>query len=252
MHPASKNPETRALPVVVLCGGLGTRLHAVMAGRPKVLAPVAGRPFLFYLVQSLVGQGFTDIILSTGHLGGMVEAYAGTGEAWGARLRYAREPAPLGTGGGIRFAAEAAGLNGPIIALNGDTFFSGSLERLVSFHQGLSGARASMALVSVDRPRRYGTVRFSPETGIVESFKEKQAGASSPAWINAGVYVLEPALVESIPRDQYLSLEQEVFPGLVGRDLRACPFPDAAFLDIGTPEDYERAAGFLRANYPAS
>ena len=232
------------LPVVILCGGLGTRLRPVVDDRPKVLAPVAGTPFLGHLLDHLRRQGATDVILSTGYLGEQVEAYAGDGGAWGLRLRYACEPAPLGTGGALRFAAETQALQGAFLALNGDTFFAGSLDRLLLCH-GLRRATATLALARVSRPDRYGTVRTAAETGAVTAFVEKQAAPEGEAWINAGVYVLAPALVRSIPPATKVSLERDIFPRWIGRGLFGCRFPDTPFLDIGTPEDYARAPHVL-------
>ena len=103
-------PQRRSmstLPVLVLCGGLGTRLRAAVADRPKVLAPVDGVPFLDYLLAHLARQGFTDVVLATGYLGEMVEDHAGDGSRHGVRARYAREPKPLGTGGAITWDSAA-------------------------------------------------------------------------------------------------------------------------------------------------
>lgn len=231
------------LPVLILCGGFGTRLRAAVADRPKVLAPVDGVPFLHYQLVHLRRQGCTDVVLGTGYLGEMVEQFAGDGSAWDVRARYAREPEPLGTGGAIRYAAEQARIDGPLLVLNGDTFFSGALADLVAFHRSRPGAVASVALTRVDDAGRYGTVEVDPATGAVAAFVEK-GGKQGPAWINAGVYVIEPALIDAIPPGK-VSLEHDVFPRWTGRGLYARPFPDAAFLDIGTPEDYARAPAVL-------
>ena len=233
------------LPVLVLCGGLGTRLRAAVADRPKVLAPVGGAPFLSHLLAHLARQGFTDVVLATGYLGEMVEACAGDGSAWGVRLRYAHEPEPLGTGGAVRFAAHAAGIAGPLLVMNGDTFFSAPLGELVAFHRAREGAAASLALARVEDAARFGTVVHDPASGLVSEFVEKGA-QTGPAWINAGVYVLEPAaLAGQAPGPAAFSLERDVFPRLAGHALYGCPFPDAVFLDIGTPGDYARAPDVL-------
>src|SRR5690606_34674328 len=152
------------------------------------------------------------------------------GAAWQMRLRYAREPEPLGTAGAVRFAVEIAGVEGPLVVMNGDTFFSGALDRLETFHRARPGAAASMALVHVAEAGRYGTVDVDAETGLVRAFVEK-GGKQGPAWINAGAYVIEPALMGAVPPGN-VSLEHDVFPHRTGRDLYGCAFPDAAFLDI--------------------
>ena len=232
------------LPVVILCGGFGTRLRPAVGDRPKVLAPVAGRPFLDHLLTHLARQGCTDVVLSTGYLGEMVEAFAGDGASWGIGLRYAREPEPLGTGGALRYAASVLAPGTAFVAMNGDTFFSGRLDDLVAFHRQRF-AVASIALARVEQADRYGTVDADPETGVVVAFVEK-GEKSGPAWINAGVYVLEPAFCEAIPPGP-VSLERDVFLQWTGHGLYGCPFPGATFLDIGTLEDYARAAEVLGA-----
>lgn len=230
---------------VILCGGLGTRLRGVVDDRPKVLAPVAGEPFLGYLLDHLQGQGLSDIVLSTGHLGERVEDYAGNGDRWGVRVQCIREPEPLGTGGALRFVADVLNLQEPFLVLNGDTFFAGALSQLVDFHAAHPDAQATLALVEVAEAERYGTVQINHETGTVTAFLEKQPGRHGAAWINAGAYVLESSLLSSIPPGRNVSLERDVFPRWIGRGLYACPFPEATFLDIGTPEDYARAARVL-------
>jgi NDP-sugar pyrophosphorylase family protein len=234
------------LPALVLCGGLGTRLRSVVADRPKALALVNDEPFLGHVLYYLARQGCREVVLSTGYLGEMIEDYAGTGSRWGVRVQYAREPEPLGTGGAIRFAAERAGLTSSFFVLNGDTFFSGSLERLSSFHQSKGNACATIALVEVPSAERYGAVQRDEASGAVTAFQEKQEGLHQGLnLINAGVYVVEPELVESIPVGRNVSLERDVFPRWIGWGLYGKVFPDAAFLDIGTPEDYARAAELL-------
>ncbi|WP_456425848.1 sugar phosphate nucleotidyltransferase [Rhodocaloribacter sp.] len=236
--------RTSKYPVVIVCGGFGTRLQGMVGDRPKVLAPVAGEPFLGHLLRHLRREGFTDVILSTGYLGERVEAFAGDGAAWGVRVRCVREPEPLGTGGALRFAAGHAEIEGTFLAMNGDTFFSGALEWLVACHH-LRKARATLALVETPEAGRYGVARTG-EKGAVTAFVETPEGAGA-AWINAGVYVLEANFVAGIPAGRKVSLERDVFPAWIGKGLYGCRFPDAVFLDPGTPEDDARAEDVLRA-----
>ena len=232
----------------MLCGGLGTRLRAAVADRPKVLAPVAGAPFLLHQLRFLARAGARHVVLATGYLGEQVEAWAADHAPDGLRVRCVREREPLGTGGALAHAARAAGLAGPFVALNGDTFFGGDPGALVEAHRR-AGAEATLALAHVPEAARYGRVAFVPDddTGApvrVTGFAEK--GAAGPGWINAGVYVLGPPTVEALPEGRAVSLEREVFPGLAARGaLAALRFPAAPFLDIGTPEDYARAPGVL-------
>jgi NDP-sugar pyrophosphorylase family protein len=228
------------LPVVVLCGGLGTRLRSVVADRPKVLAPIEGRPYLGYLFDHLQREGVTDVVLATGYLGEQVDAFAAEHAPDSMRVRCVQENEPLGTGGALARAVREAGIRGRFLALNGDTFFGGSLRRLVE--SAPADATATLALVRVPDAQRYGRVRFDDGTGRIDRFEEK-GGAAGSAWINAGAYALTTDAVEGMERG---SLEREVFTELVkaGR-LAACPFPDAPFLDIGTPDDFARAPAAL-------
>lgn len=231
-------------PVIILCGGLGTRLRDALSDKPKVLAPVGGRPFLDYLLEHLGKQAFRDIILSTGYMGDAVAQFAGDGDKWDLEVQYARELEPLGTGGALRYAVEKYNVQTPFLALNGDTFFAGSLQRLVDFHILKLNALASIALVSVKQADRYGTVLYDSNTGSVSNFVEKRVRNVGSAWINAGVYVLEPQLFKDLTKEN-VSLERDIFPGIIGKGLYGCPFEETAFLDIGTPEDYSRAEAFL-------
>lgn len=229
-------------PVVILCGGKGTRLRPVTDECPKPLVPVDGRPFLSYLLERLEAEGVEEVILSTGYRAEQVDAFVARTD-WEFSLRTVREEEPLGTGGALRYVADEAGLD-TFIAMNGDTLFSGSVGRLVQFHDA-QDATASIALVQTDRPDRYGRVRSDDATGAITGFDEKQPGIEGTVWINAGVYLLEPALWSSIAEGETVSIEREVFPEWVGNGLYGCRFPDAAFLDIGTPDDYEKAEEWL-------
>lgn len=232
---------------MVLCGGLGTRLRPAVADRPKVLAPVDGTPFLDYVLRYLRREGARDVVLSVGYRAGMVRDFAGDGSRWNLHLRYAEEPEPLGTGGALRFAAHECDLSDSFLALNGDTFFDGALSRLARFHRE-NEARASIALTRIEQADRYGTVETNDEQAIT-AFREKDESAGVPAWINAGVYVLAPELLADVPPGEVVSLERDVFPRYVSDEgsggLFGCRFPNATFLDIGTPEDYERAETVL-------
>lgn len=233
----------------MLCGGLGTRLRAAVADRPKVLAPVAGAPFLHHQLRFLARVGARRVVLATGYLGEQVEAWAAAHAPEGLDVRCVQEREPLGTGGALAHAARATGIAEPFLALNGDTFFGGDPGALVEAHRR-AGAEATLALAHVPDAARYGRVTFEAadeEAPVrVTGFAEK--GAAGVGWINAGVYVLGPAVLAAVPEGRAVSLEREVFPGLAARGaLAALRFPGAPFLDIGTPEDYAGATGVLAA-----
>jgi NDP-sugar pyrophosphorylase family protein len=238
----------------ILAGGLGTRLRPVVADRPKVLARVAGRPFLCYLLDQLAQAGLGEVLLLTGHLGEQVRDELGDGYG-GVRLVYSREPAPLGTGGAVRAALGC--LKAPaVLLLNGDSFFEVDLPAFYRFHvrRGGSGTAkpqaASIALTRVADTSRYGRVRLRPG-GRVVRFEEKATGAG-PGWVNAGVYLLARRVVEAIPEGRPVSLEREVLPAWVARGEVYGHRRRGRFLDIGTPESFARAEEFFGAGAAVS
>lgn len=224
----------------ILAGGLGTRLRSVVADRPKVLAPVGGRPFLTRLLDQLARSAVRKVVLLTGHRAEQVRAAFGEGYG-GLELVYSDEPQPLGTGGALRHAL--AQLDGPtLLLLNGDSYCDIDLDEFQQFHQE-QRAGVSLALVRVADASRYGRVECDAE-GRVVRFEEKRPGAT-PGWINAGVYLIERRLLEDVPSGRPLSLERDLLPpwtaqGIV-RGFR-CP---GRFLDIGTPESYAAAEEFF-------
>ena len=221
----------------ILAGGLGTRLRPVVGDRPKVLAPVAGRPCLTYLLDQLAGAGVRKVVLLTGHGAGQVRA--ALGERYeGMRLVYSAEPAPLGTGGAPRLAL--AHLTAPmVLLLNGDSYCDVDLAAFRRSHR----AGTSVVLTRVADASRFGRVRLGADDRVV-GFEEKGA-ARGRAWVNAGVYLIDRALIEEVPPARPVSLEHDLLPGWVaGRRVRGYRC-SGRFLDIGTPPSYAEAADFF-------
>jgi NDP-sugar pyrophosphorylase family protein len=238
-------PAPRDLPSValVLAGGLGTRLRAVLADQPKSLAPAAGKPFLHYVLDYLHQQGLRRVILCVGYLAGQVRDFARDGQDWGLEVTYSLEQTALGTGGALRQAS--AGLGEPFFALNGDTLFSVDLHALWEQHARLGGL-GTVALLRVADGSARGCVRLA-EDGHILAFDEKPAkvemsrrGVSTrrgvSALVNGGVYVLEPPALAEIQPGQAASIERDVFPRLASRRQLAGQEQSAYFADIGTPE----------------
>jgi NDP-sugar pyrophosphorylase family protein len=220
---------------LVLAGGLGTRLRAVLADRPKSLAPAAGKPFLHFVLAYLAGQGVQRATLCVGYLADQVRAYARDGQDWGLEVSYSLEQAALGTGGALRQAS--AGLSEAFFALNGDTLFCVDLAALWEQHRKVGGM-ATVALLRVADGSARGCVRLAAD-GHILAFDEKPAqaqGAPRPALVNGGVYVLEPQALADIPPGQVASIERELFPRLADQKVLAGQEQPAYFADIGTPE----------------
>jgi D-glycero-alpha-D-manno-heptose 1-phosphate guanylyltransferase len=232
--------NTSALDAIILAGGMGTRLREVVADRPKVLADVAGRPFLTRILDQLVATEIASVVLSTGYMAGMIEAQIGT-EYRGLPIRYSRENEPLGTGGALRLALDKT-QSDPLLALNGDSFCDANIRELCAFHRKKK-ARATLLLTRVEDTSRFGSVE-TDANGTVIRFQEKRR-AAAPGWINAGVYCVARELISGIPAGRAVSIEHEIFPMLIGSGL--CGFPvRGAFIDIGTPHSYAEAERFFK------
>jgi NDP-sugar pyrophosphorylase family protein len=229
----------------ILAGGLGTRLRSRIADRPKVLAPVCGRPYLAYLLDQLAAARVRRVVLLTGYLADQIHAAFGETYA-GLRLTYSDEPSPRGTAGALRDARPH--LPSPsVLLLNGDSFCAASLLDFRAFHRRC-GADLSLVLTRVEDSSRYGRVCVAPD-GRILRFEEKTQTAGA-GWVNAGVYLLQRSLIEEIPADGPASLERDLFP-MWAADKRCCGFLSwVPFLDIGTPESYAQAEAFF-ASEPA-
>ena len=218
--------------ILILAGGFGTRLRSEVPDLPKPLAPVAGRPFLTYLLDRYAAAGMRRAILATGYLGDMVEQAIGARWA-GMEVVYSREDTPLGTGGAIAAAARLANGNG-LHVCNGDTYLEYSPAALEAAAEGLPMA---IALARVGDVSRYGTVDV--EQGRVLRFHEKRPGGSG--LINAGSYFLSATALAVLPDEQTFSFEKRVLEPAAANGQVGAFMDTAAFIDIGVPEDFHRA-----------
>lgn len=230
-------PVTEA---IVLAGGFGTRLRSVVSDVPKPLAPIRGRPFLHFLLDRLVTGGIQRAVLATGY--GADAIRESVGSSWqGMSIAYSQEDEPLGTGGAMHLASSL--IEGKrFFALNGDTFLRLDYQ---AFDRCLSAQDASlgMALAQVPDTARYGAVMVSGQH--VERFVEK--GRAGPGYINAGVYCIDKSLFASQDEVASFSFEREVLEPLVTRGVVAAYTDTSGFIDIGVPEDYERAQREIQA-----
>jgi len=226
---------------IILAGGLGTRLAARVSDVPKAMAPVGGRPFLEILLHQLERCGCTRVVLSVGYLHSAIEGHFG--EAFGGmRLAYAVEESALGTGGAIRRSLTMVREDAALV-VNGDTFLDADYAEMLRYHRA-QGVAMTMAVTRREDIARYGGVVIRNER--VVGFEEK--GRSGPGWINAGAYVLNRNLEWPADLPERFSFEK-AFLGLRVAELKPAAFEVAGyFLDIGVPEDFDRAqtelAGF--------
>lgn len=226
---------------IILAGGKGSRLRSVVADRPKVLAPVAGVPFLEIILRQLVRNGFGHVVISVGYMADLVIQTIGDSFE-GLAITYVREDEPLGTGGGGRLALDAC-RSDHVLFMNGDTFLDLDFTMLEEDWQ----VHGEIVLVGreVEDTARYGRLRV--EGGRVVGFLEK--GASGPGLINTGYYVLPRDALASFPPNTMFSLEVDFLQPLVAERSRRLFATTATFIDIGIPEDYA-CAQLLFKNSP--
>lgn len=235
-HSSGKNSGLEA---IILAGGLGTRLREAVPDLPKCMAPVAGRPFLYHVINYLRNQGVEKFIFSLGYKHEVIEKYLQE-EFSTMQYQCVIETEPLGTGGAIQLAGRHA--NGKtVVVTNGDTLFKADLNELLAFHQQ-QNASCTLALKPMQDFDRYGMVEIT-DAGTVSSFKEKQF--YKQGLINGGMYILnrEEFLSHSFP--QIFSFEKDFLEKEVTKGTISGISQDAYFIDIGIPEDFNRAQSEL-------
>lgn len=233
---------------LVLAGGEGTRLRPLTYTTPKPVMPLAGRPFLSFMLDWARSHGVDEVILSCGFMSDAVRRVLGDIYD-GMRLRYVIEEEPLGTAGPVRLALDEDVLEERLLVLNGDVLTDIDLTAELEQHER-TGARATLALYPVDDTASYGVVPTDSD-GRVQAFLEKSEGKAPTNRINAGAYVIERDVIESIPAGRAVSFEREVFPSLVGDGLYGHPAA-GYWIDIGTPERYLEATWDLLAGRVSS
>lgn len=223
---------------VILAGGLGTRLAGITGDLPKPMAPVGHEPFLAHILDYLIGQGVESVVLAVSYGREVIQSHFGSSYR-GLPLDYSIETQPLGTGGAMRQAV--SGLGGNVVVLNGDTLFRIELRDMLDRHSE-QNARLSMALKQVDDTGRFGAVDITPD-GRVCGFTEK--AGQGPGRINGGVYILSDQLFDDYPLPTAFSFEKDLVEVHVD-DLQPLAYcSDAYFIDMGIPEDYQRACNEL-------
>ena len=232
----------RSFEILILAGGLGTRLRPIVSDVPKPMARVDGKPFLAWLLDYWIKQKPARIVLSIGYLGHVVMDYFGE-DYCGIPITYVHEDAPLGTGGAVKCALEkgAFGLT-PVLLLNGDTWFRANIGALQV--QLEDGFHLAMTIKRLDNNDRYGRVILDAENRIVDFEKFREG----PGFINVGCYLLNPNKMRCYLKSfQYaFSLEEHALQPLARAGKIAASLQDGPFLDIGIPADYEKASVVLR------
>ncbi len=237
-------------PVVILAGGLGTRLRSVLPDLPKGLAPIGDEPFLQIQMELLREQGAREFVLCVGHLAGHIQSQFGDGAKWGVRVRYSVEGEKLlGTAGALKRAERF--FTPRALVLNGDTFLAVDYERLLQQHlQAHESARvlATLSLAKAPDAGRYGTVLLDDAGTFLTGFKEKETATDAgERWLNAGAYVIERGLLDTMLPDAVASLERDVLPSVLAAGYKVAARKGAEpFYDIGTPTDLAKFIDYYK------
>lgn len=224
--------------VLILCGGLGTRLRTVIGEHQKVMADAGGRPFLDVILEDLIRQGVKRVVLCTGFDAESVENYYRR-KSIGLEIVFSREKKPLGTGGAVNNARPLI-KSKDFFVMNGDCFCDIDLAGMYASHKKRKKV-ATIAVKGIPRQNEkkdYGGVTVDKEGKIV-SFKEKEA-SSSAQYVNAGVYCFHHEIFDYIPEHAVFSMEYDLFPSLVEMGIAAFII-EKPFYDIGTPERFAAA-----------
>ena len=218
--------------IVILCGGMGTRLRSVVQDVPKPMASVAGRPFLEILLSWFQEFGRLKVVLSTGYLARAI--YDHFGESFGhVTLRYAVDPEPLGTGGAARAGARLCDSN-TVLICNGDTFLD--FDLLSAAALCADTGEPVVIVTPVPDTERYGRIEF--EGPSLANFHGR--GVSGEGFISGGIYLLPRLMLTRDDRPDPFSLEDFVFDPKNPRRTHAF-LAEGRFIDIGIPKDYEKA-----------
>jgi len=233
--------------VIILAGGQGTRIKALYPDVPKPMIPVAGRPFIEWVIEYFFQQGLRRFIISLGYQAHIAEDYFQKRVANDTVITTVRESAGLGTGGALLFAHRSDPSGEICVVANGDSLV---LTELSSVWKLLEDPAVDAVIVGVEAEDagRYGSLKIGPD-GRLLGFQEKQPGQGL---INAGVYFFKRHIFSHFPQKTPLSLEVDGFPELLKAGVRirvyACKDP---FIDIGTPEGLEKADSFLKRHFPS-
>ena len=227
---------------ILLVGGLGTRLQPLTNQMPKPMLPVGGIPFTEHQIVKARAAGITEIVLATSYLAEVFKPYFGDGERFGIEISYAVEESALGTGGAIAHAAQYLKKGGPVAILNGDVLSSHDLSAQIEFHT-TNSADVTLFLTEVSDARAFGVVEMVGSR--VTTFNEKMSNPPTNI-INAGCYIFNREIIDSIPIGQVVSVERETFPELLRNGNLVLGFVDNSYwLDIGTPSALLKATNDL-------
>lgn len=228
--------------VIVLAGGMGTRISDVIGNIPKILAPINGTPFLDHLLRHLAAMGGRRVIFSLGHLAGKVVDYLAANQLPEPNVRTVIEFEPMGTAGGVRLCGAKAE-QFPLLVMNGDTWCDADLNAFAKDYQE-SGAEIAMLCVEVEDVSRYGRVECTPD-GMIAQFIEKDSENHNPGLINGGIYLISKSAFIALQSSKGKSLERDFLEQQATGTIKCYVARGAQFVDIGTPASLASASGII-------
>lgn len=233
----SKNLGPKVKKAFILAGGHGIKMRPFTYEMPKAMLPVKGRPILEYIIDSLRESGLRDVIILIGPKGEKIKEHFGDGSKFGIRITYAEEGKKSGTSGSLRKVANLLA-EGPFLLMYGDVLTEINLDDFIGFHE-TQKSLATVALTSVEDPSAYGAVKMHGNK-IVE-FREKPKKAPEVSrLVNAGIFILDPKVINYTPKKGFSMLEKDVFPKLAKEGRLYGYLFEGRWYDVGTPEVYEK------------
>lgn len=233
--------DPEKIDIVILCGGLGLRLKKIVKDIPKPMVKVGDNSFLNIIIDNMVNFGFRRFILCTGYKGEIIRRYYRNNKKKGVDILFSHETELLGTGGAVKKAKRLIKSN-PFFVMNGDTFSEFSAFNLLKFHKRKE-ALISMVLTKSSSSRDYGEIKLDKSLKII-CFIEKNKSAEKKL-VNAGVYIFSKKVFDYMPRKRKFSLERDFFPRMIDNKFYGYIIK-GTFIDIGTPERYEKAKNIFR------
>ena len=222
---------------VILAGGEGTRLRPITFLNPKPMLPLVNRPFMEKFVLWIKSHKIEDIIFSTGYLPEIFKNYFGDGSRFGMNFIYVQEKEPLDTCGGVKNVEKY--LDGKsFMVFNGDILSSIDLTEMVAFHKRKK-ADITISLTRVEDPASYGLVPINKESKVMQFLEKPKHGEAITDLINAGIYIIEPNIMELVPKGKRYSFERDLFPDVLDKGYKVFGYvSDEHWLDVGTPQKY--------------
>ena len=219
--------------VVLMAGGLGSRLRPLTDSCPKPLLNIGGKPILENILEAFIEQGFRKFFISVNYRAEMIKEYFGSGEQWGAQIEYLHEPERLGTAGALSLLKEKP--DAPVVVMNADLITKANFGAMLRFHEE-HDSTATMAVREYDFQVPYGVVKV--EGARILGIEEKPVQSF---FVNAGIYILSAAALDSIPQQVFFDMPS-LFQNLNGEGKKVSAYPLREYwLDIGRIEEYERA-----------